>query len=201
MNRFSSNVVLLALAASCMLALCACNDSPKPDPALKAAAQAPQIPADIQSAAETALGSEAEVLLFGDLALDGQRQLLAVNRIKNTPQTMIPGTLVSRVALLEDDGGTWKELFRCDEHLKNTSGFLGGTPLAGVSGWRLQFEQDPQKGLSMYFTPMAKPTGGYVQTIGVRWNPEVKRYQSLDRTYTQFLGEVKQLEPPMSQIR
>jgi hypothetical protein len=39
-----------------------------------------------------------------------------------------------------------------------------------------------------------------VQTLGVRWNPNVKRYQSLDRTFEQFQGEVPALETPQSQI-
>jgi hypothetical protein len=201
MNRTARRFGFLVLAATVALALSACDDSPKPDPAAETASKAPQIPPDLQAAAEASLGSEAEVLLSGDLALNGHQELLVVNRIKRTPQTMVPGTLVSRVAILESDESVWKELFRCDEHLKNTDGFLAGTPLAEVNGWRLQYEQDPQKGLSLYFTPMAKPLGGYVQTIGVRWNPEVKRYQSLDRTFTQFLGETKQLETPRSELR
>jgi hypothetical protein len=161
----------------------------------------PPIPADVQAAAESALGSEAEVLVYGDLAKNGHREILAVNRLKTTPQGTVPGTLVTRVAVLENDVGAWKEVFRCDEHLKNTNGYLGGTPLAAVTGWRLQYEEDSQKGLQMYFTPLAKPEGGYVQTIGVRWNPKLKRYQSLDRNFEQFLGEVPALETPQSQIR
>ena len=50
--------------------------------------------------------------------------------------------------------------------------------------------------LVMYFTPLDKPAGGYIQTIGIRWNPKVKRYESLDRTYEQFLGESPTLEIP-----
>jgi hypothetical protein len=161
---------------------------------------APTIPADIQSAAQAALGSEAEVLAYGDLAKNGHQQVLAINRVKTTPQTVATGTLVTRAAVVENGGAAWKELFRCDEHLKNTNGFLGGTPLAPVAGWKLQYEQDAQKGLVMYFTPLEKPVGGYVQTLGVRWNPKVKRYQSLDRSFDQFLGEVPALETPQSQI-
>jgi hypothetical protein len=164
----------------------------------EAAPPAPVIPADIQSAAEASLGSETDVLAFGDLAKTGRKQVLAVNRLKGSAQGSFTGTLVTRVTVIENDGATWKEVFRCDEHLKNTQGFLGATPLAAVGGWKLQFEQDPQKGLVMYFTPLAKPEGGYIQTIGVRWNPQVKRYQSLDRTYEHFLGEVPALETPLS---
>jgi hypothetical protein len=161
---------------------------------------APVIPADVQAAADASLGSDTDVLVFGDLARNGHRQVLAVNRVKGNQQMAAAGTLVSRVAVIENEGVAWKEVFRCDEHLKNTEGFLGGTPLSPVNGWRLQYEQDARKGLQMYFTPIAKPAGGYIQTIGVRWNPQVKRYQSLDRTYEQFLGEVPTLETPQSQL-
>lgn len=161
---------------------------------------APAIPAEIQTAADAALGTDTDILVFGDLARNGHQQILAVNRVKSTPQTAIAGIAAMRVAVLEDDGGTWKEIFRCDEHLKNVKGFMGGTPLSPVNGWRVQYEQNAEKGLQMYFTPIAKPAGGYIQTIGVRWNPQVKRYQSLDRNYEQFLGEVPALDTPQSQL-
>jgi hypothetical protein len=161
---------------------------------------APAIPADVQTAAQSSLGSEAEVLLYGDLALNGHQQALAVNRLKVTPPGVAPGILVTRAVIIESEAGKWKEIFRCDEHLQNASGFLGGTPLSPVSGWRVRYEQDPQKGLAMYFTPIAKPAGGYLITIGVRWNPKLKRYQALDRNFQEFVGETKQLETPQSQI-
>jgi hypothetical protein len=53
----------------------------------------------------------------------------------------------------------------------------------------------------MYFTPLDKPAGGYVQTIGVKWNPKMKRYQSLDRNYEQFLGETNSLEMPEMRVQ
>jgi hypothetical protein len=161
----------------------------------------PAIPPDIQGAAETALGSETEVLAFGDLAKSGKQQIFAVNRLKSTPQGVMPGTLVSRAVVLENDGGKWKEVFRCDEHLENPKGYLGGTPLAPVTAWRLQFEQHEDKGLQMYFTPLAKPAGGYIETIGIRWNPERKLYESLDRTYEHFVGETKNLATSESQVK
>lgn len=193
-------IACIAAIAAVAIALISCGDS-KPQPAKVAASAPPAIPADYQSAADKSLGSETEVLLFGDLSKDGHTQVLAVNRIKVTPEGAAPGTLVMRAALIENDNGAWKEIFRCDEHLQNTKGFLGGIPLAPVNGWRLQTEQDAEKGLEMYFTPLAKPAGGYVQTIGVRWNSKEARYQSLDRNFTQFLTEVPALETPESQIR
>jgi hypothetical protein len=182
------------------LACVSCGGS-SPAPLNTAAPAASAIPGDYQAAAEKSLGSETEVLLYGDLAKNGHVQVLAVNRLKLTPEGMAPGTLVTRGAVIENDNGSWKEIFRCDEHLQNTKGFLGGIPLAPVNGWRLQTEQDADKGLAMYFTPLAKPAGGYVQTIGVRWNPKELRYQSLDRNYAQYLTEVPALETPESQIR
>src|SRR5580704_6652150 len=90
----------------------------------------PAVPDEVQKAAETALGSDTEVLLYGDLAKNGSRQILAVNRIKGTPQVAMPGTVITRGVILENIGGTWKEILRCDEHLENPKGFLGNIPLA-----------------------------------------------------------------------
>jgi hypothetical protein len=192
----------LAFAALAALTCASCGESSTAPAKTEAAAPAaPAIPPDIQAAADTALGSDTEVLASGDLAKTGRTQVLAINRLKGNPEKALAGTLVTRVAVVENDSGKWKEVFRCDEHLKNPNGYLAGTPLAGVSGWRLQYEQDAAKGLVMYFTPIAKPEGGYIQTIGVRWNPEMKRYQSLSRDYSQFMGETPELETPQSQVR
>ena len=196
--------IALIAAVCTMAAACVSCSGPTSAPAKKEAAAAapaaPAIPPDIQAAADAALGADTEVLVFGDLAKNGHQQILAVNRVKSTPETAIAGIAAMRVAVIENEGSTWKEIFRCDGHLKNAHGFMGGTPLSPVGGWRLQYEQNPQKGLQMYFTPIAKPVGGYIQTIGVRWNPQVKRYQSLDRNYDQFLGEVPALDTPQSQL-
>lgn len=185
------------------MACVSCSEStstPANKEAAKAAPAASAIPTEIQAAADAAMGADTDVLVYGDLAKNGHQQILAVNRVKSTPETAIAGIAAMRVAVIENDSGTWKEIFRCDGHLKNAHGFMGGTPLSPVGGWRLQYEQNPQKGLQMYFTPIAKPVGGYIQTIGVRWNPAVKRYQSLDRNYEQFLGEVPALDTPQSQL-
>ncbi|MGB0035303.1 MAG: hypothetical protein WBP79_07510 [Candidatus Acidiferrales bacterium] len=197
-------IAIITTSLLAALAFVGCGGSspaPAKSEATPAAPAAPAIPADVQSAAEAALGGETEVLAYGDLAKTGQQQVLAVNRLKVTPKGTVPGILVTRVVVLENEGGAWKEIFRGDEHLKNPNGYLGGIPLSPVSAWRIQYEQDAQKGLQMYFTPLEKPVGGYVQTIGVRWNPKEKRYGSLDRNYEQFLGEIPQLETPQSQLR
>ena len=161
----------------------------------------PAVPDEIQKAAETALGSDTEVLLYGDLAKNGSRQILAVNRMKGTPQVAMPGTVITRGVILENIGGTWKEVLRCDEHLENPKGFLGNIPLAPVNGWRVQYEQDNDKGLLLYFTPAAHPKGARMLPVEVRWNAKAKRYQSMDRNFENFLYELPALETPESQVR
>jgi hypothetical protein len=175
--------------------------SPAAPGATPGAPAAPAVPDDIQKAAETALGSETEVLVYGDLAKNGSRQILAVNRMKGTPQVAMPGTVITRGVILENIGGTWKEILRCDEHLENPKGFLGNIPLAPVNGWRLQYEQDNDKGLLLYFTPAANPKGARALPVEVRWNAKVKRYQSMDRNFENFLYELPALETPESQVR
>ena len=154
------------------------------------------VPDDVQKAAEKALGSETEVLLYGDLARNGAQEALAINRMKQNPKGGAPGTVITRAVILQKDAGTWKEILRCDEHLENPKGYLGNIPLAPVNGWRLQYEQDAQKGWQVDFTPVADPKGARALPIEVRWNSKVKRYQSLDRNFENFLGEFPSLETP-----
>ncbi|MFY9528043.1 MAG: hypothetical protein WBC04_09965 [Candidatus Acidiferrales bacterium] len=196
-NVFGAGVVVIALSVASCGGSTASN--PKTEEAAKPAE--PEVPPDIQQVADSALGSETDVLAFGDLTRTGKQQVLAINRLKKALKGAVPGILLTRAVVVENDGGNWKQVFLCDEHLKNTNGFLEGTPLAGVNGWRLQYEQHEDTGLVMYFTPLEKPAGGYVQMIGVRWNPKVKRYQSLDRTYQQFQGETPALETPEMNLR
>src|SRR5256884_8697940 len=119
-----------------------CGTDPS-NPALPAEAKpaAPAVPDDIQSAAESLLGRETQVLLFGDLAKNGRQEFLAANVVPKTPTNNLPGTIVTRAVVVEKDEGKWSELLRCDEHLKNQKGILGMTPLAAVTGWRLQYEK------------------------------------------------------------
>jgi hypothetical protein len=179
-----------------LLAGCGSDNPPpsNPAPAAETKPAEPAVPDDIQAAAQSLLGTETQVLLFGDLAKSGKQQFLAANVVPKTPKNNLPGTIITRAVIGENQNGQWNEIFRCDEHLKNSKGYLGLTPLSQVSGWRLQFEQDPVKGLQLYFTPL-KGTGDDAHTlpIGVRWNPQTKRYQSLDRTYEHFLLEAPTL--------
>ncbi len=189
----------------CFVWLGACSEpapqKPVEQPAQPTVAAAPAVPAEIEAAAQTALGSEVEVLVFGDLAKTGNQQFLAINRLKKTPTGIAPGILFTRAVIVENEGGKWTELLRCDEHLKNTKGYLGLTPLDPVNAWRLQYEQDNEKGLQLYFTPLKAPGTSHVLPIGVRWNRETKRYQSLDRNFEKFLLELPSLQNARSTLR
>jgi hypothetical protein len=162
---------------------------------------APAVPPDIQSAAEQLLGSDTQVLLFGDLAKTGSQQFLAANVLPKTPKNDIVGMIVTRAVIAEKDGDSWTEIFRCDEYLKNKNGYLALTPFEPITGWRLQDEQDPKKGLILYLTPVKGIADQHVLPVGVEWNPEVKRYQSLDRTYEHFLKESPNLSNARSSLR
>jgi hypothetical protein len=177
------------------------SEAPKPAVQVEAKTVEPAIPEEIQEAAKTLLGSESQVLAFGDLAKNGRQAFLAANVVPKTPTNNLPGTIVTRAVVAENSDGKWAEVLRCDEHLKNQRGFLALTPLSQVTGWRLQFEQSAMKGLELYFTPLKGTTDSHVLPIGVRWNPATKRYQSLDRTYEHFLLEATSLEDVRSTLR
>lgn len=171
----------------------------KNDAASEAKPTEPAVPDDVKSAAESLLGKESQVLLFGDLAKNGKQQFLAANVVPKNPKNATLGTVVTRTVIAQNEDGKWMEIFRCDEYLKNAKGFLAGTPLGSVSGWRIQYEQSAEKGLQLYLTPMS--AGSHAQPIAVGWNPAVKRYQSLDRSYEHFLSESSTLEPARSVLR
>ncbi len=196
--RFS----VCAFAAACLLAGCG-QQGPAPKAAAEAEAKpaTPAVPPELADVAQTLLGSETDVLVFGDLAKNGKQQILAVNRVRKTPEGVAPGTLVTRAVVAENENGKWTELLRCDEYLKNPKGYLALTPLDPVTGWRLQYEQDGAKGLVLYFTPLQMKGATHIQPIGVRWNPATKRYQSLDRSFENFLLEVPSLENARATLR
>lgn len=197
--------ILLRLCLSFMpmgILLCGCStEAPKPTAQAEEKPAEPAVPDEIQSAADSLLGKETQVLLFGDLAKNGKQEFLAANVVPKTPTNNLPGTIVTRAVVVENSDGKWSEILRCDEHLKNQKGFLGLTPLAEVTGWRLQYEQSEDKGLQLYFTPLKGVTDSHVLPIGVRWNPQTKRYQSLDRTYEHFLLESPSIETARSKLR
>lgn len=193
-----------ALAAMALVfGFSGCGTTPAPKTGANEAAKPaePEIPAPIQAAADALLGSETKVLVYGDLAKTGKQQLLVANVVPKTPKENIPGTIVTRAVIAENNDGMWTEIFRCDEYLKNAKGYLGMTPIEPVTGWRVQFEQDPVLGLSLYLTPVKGMDDRHVLPIGIRWNPKTKRYQSLDRTYENFLGESPRLSTMRSQLK
>lgn len=195
----------VALFFACApLLLSSCGDEPAPKSAEEAAKPAePAVPDDIQAAAVSLLGKETKVLIFGELAKNGNQEFLAANVVPKTPKNEnLSGTIITRAVLAENDTGQWSEIFRCDEHLKNAKGFLALTPLNSVAGWRIQYEQDPVKGLQLYLTPIqGTAIDPHLKPIGVAWNPAVKRYQTLDMTYEHFLGESPSLETAKSRLR
>ena len=193
--------LLVWMVAPLLLAGCDSASGPKPADTVAAKPAEPAVPPEIQGAAEALLGSESKVLVFGDLAKTGKQQLLVANIVPKTPKDNITGTIVTRVVIAENDDGMWTEIFRGDEHLKNSKGYMGMTPIEPVSGWRVQYEQDPVLGLTLYLTPVKGMDDRHVLPIGVRWNPKTKRYQSLDRTYEQFLGESPTLTTLRSQLK
>ncbi len=179
-----------------------CSSGP-PKPAEEAAKKPaePAVPEDIQDAAHALLGSDAQVLLFGDLAKTGTEQFLAANVVPNTPKSTVAGTVVTRAVVAENVNGQWTELVRADEYLKNQKGYLALTPLQAVQGWKLQYENSPEQGMSLYFTPIKQGAAEKTLPIAVRWNPETKRYESMDMTYQHFLGESPSLGSPRSTLR
>jgi hypothetical protein len=177
-----------------------CGDTPSERPAAEAKPTL-AVPEDVQSAADSLLGKETTVLLIGDLAKNGNQQFLAANVVPKSTKNNLPGTIVTRAVLAEKENGQWMEILRCDEHLKNQKGFLPGTPIGGVTGWRLAYEQDPEKGLALYFTPLKGAVDTHSLPIGIRWNTETKRYQSLDRSYEHFLKESATLNTARSTLR
>ena len=200
-SLFISFLMPVSFLMSSFAAGCGTSSAPQPEEPVAVKPAEPAVPEDVRSAADSLLGSEAQVMAFGDLAKTGKQQVLVANVVPKTPKENITGTIVTRAVIAENDGGQWQEVFRCDEHLKNAKGYLGMTPIEPVSGWRLQFEQDAAKGLTLYLTPVTGMEDQHVLPIGVRWNPKAKRYQSLDRTYEQFLSESPSLSTARSRLR
>jgi hypothetical protein len=191
-------VTLLALSLS--TGGCGSDSSKSGDQSEKKSAEAP-VPEELQDVAHTLLGSDAQVLLYGDLAKNGKQEILAANVVPNTPKSTVAGTVVTRAVVAENEDGKWTELMRADEYLKNTNGYLGLTPLQAVTGWKLQFENSADKGMVLYFTPVKAGANEKTLPIAVKWNPTVKRYQSMDLTYEHFLNESPALANQRSMLR
>lgn len=197
---YKLTLLALATVTASGLWVTGCDSTPtKPVEVAKPAE--PAIPEEMQDAARAILGREAQVLAYGELAKTGKPQILAANVVPKTPQNQIPGTVVTRAVVLEKNEGKWAEILRADEHLKNAAGYLALSPRDSIGGWRLQWEQNAEKGLQLYFTPVKGNSDPHVLPVGVRWNPERKRYQSMDRSYEHFLMESPSLGEMRSTIR
>lgn len=185
------------------------SSTPAEDASQTSSSRTGPVSTDIQTVASLLLGSNAEVLAFGNLARNGHAQALVVNRALTSQsragEAASAGTQVvpfTRAAVIERDGMRWIEVLRCDEHLTNSKGFLAGAPLSPVTGWLVQWNQQEDGSVqAMYFTPGRVPGEVSPAPIAVRWNPNVNRYQSVDRTNNQFLSELALLETPTSILK
>lgn len=199
-----------------------CQSSP-PRPAsneVESPGPAADVVDDVRWAAEASLGKQSEILLQGDLALNGREQLFVVNRLQ-LPRSLRKGdfepgpsrVFVARAAILEKEKerGKWSEILRCDEHVKNPSGYLAGVSTDSVAGWRIDYNVDSGRGLEMNFSPAVvylpddyKPSQNLEtksRNFEVRWNRNAKRYETYDQSHERFLGEVPSLEIPQSRLK
>jgi hypothetical protein len=197
--------------------LCGCQSAPRTSSAeLEAAAKRAEAADEVRRVAESSLGKQSEMLAEGDLARNGREQLFVVNRFTGAapPDKGDPRSapmLITRAVVLEKNGEQWSEVLRCDEHLKNPRGYLGGSPAGRVNGWRLEYRQDSQTGLELRLTPAERLDADEVSTsehsrqknptFEVRWNPSVKRYQTFDASHERYLSEIPSLETPQSTLR
>lgn len=206
---------LSAQIVAAMLLLAGCQSSPLADPAKENANPgAAGVADEIRRVADEALGKQAEIVLRGDLARNGLEQVLAVNRFaRDSRSDAVPQNsqviFVTQAVILEKSNGKWSEILRCDEHLKNPNGYLGGSPEARVTGWRLEYRTDARQGLELKFTPASSEAGEegtgtgepVGHTVDVRWNARAKRYQSLDSSHEGYLSEAPTIETPHSILR
>jgi hypothetical protein len=217
MKNYRLRAALRNLPWIMALCLAGCQTAPRlPSDTGKAAAASDKLAEDAQKVAEASLGKQSEILARGDLALNGREQLLVINRIAgaspaNEELASPSPVYVMRAAVLEKNGGKWSQILLCDEHLKNPNGYLGGSPKGRVTGWELEYRKDEKLGLEMSFTPATKfgvENAGADQgseekqpTFNVRWNKDLKRYQSFDKSHERYLGEVPTLEVPVSILK
>jgi hypothetical protein len=213
MKSRKSRTVTALVAGVVALGVAGCNSAQQTTPAEAAAppAAAAAVP-ESQQVAEAVLGKQAEIVAQGDLARNGSEQLLVINRFEKVasgtgePENPSP-IFVTRAVIVQKDNGRWAEELRCDEHLKNPRGYLGGSPAFRVTGWRLELKPDTNHGLELRFTPAgagedrSSNTVETGRTIAVRWNTRAKRYQSLDQSHKGYLVEVPALETPQSILR
>jgi hypothetical protein len=214
MTLRKSRKVMALLAGAVALWLAGCKAGRQPN-TLKVVTRTSEaaVATEVQNVGEAALGKGAEVLAHGDLARNGLQQVLVINRFgipmrEDTGLGNSSGIFITRAAILEKNNGRWAEVLRCDEHLTNSRGYLGGAPVAPVTMWRLDVAQDTAQGLELRFARVeisqvrsSAPDDEEDKTIVVRWNTKTKRYQSLDQSHKGYLGEVPTLETPQSILK
>jgi hypothetical protein len=182
-----------------------CHSAQPSAPAVDSVAATTASEADeAQRIADTVLGKQAEILDRGDLAQNGQEQLLVVNRYSAGPKNG-SAARITRAVVLEKSEGKWREIFRCDEHLKNPYGYLASAAIADT-GWDLAVGRDSGGVFEMDFTPaadmhVAERREGKSPTFVVRWNTKANRYQAYDRSQKRYLKETTQLELPESNLK
>jgi hypothetical protein len=201
------------LAGLTALGMIGCQSS---EQTATAADDAASPPTEERSVAQASLGSQAEILAQGDLAITGREQLLVVNRLMPSGQagksvTKTAPVVITRATVLEKNDGKWTEILRCDEHLKNTNGYLGGVTRARISSWRLEYDQDAKAGLDLKFSPAEDSSPADRKSsesspqpnaaFDVRWNKNTKRYMSFDQSHERYLTELPLLETPESSLR
>jgi hypothetical protein len=195
---FSGALTLAALLAGC-------GSSQPSAPAVDSVAATTASEADeAQRIADAALGKQAEILDRGDLARNGREQLLVINRYSAGPKSE-SNARITRAVVLEKSEGQWREIFRCDEHLKNPYGYLAAAATT-VTGWDLVVAGDSGGVFEMAFTSaVGIHTGERKEvknpTFVVRWNTKENRYQAYDRSQKRYLRETTALEMPESSLR
>ena len=158
---------------------------------------------EAQRIADAVLGKQAEILDRGDLAQNGQEQVLVINRYSGPKNES--AARITRAVVLERNDGKWREIFRCDEHLKNPYGYLAAAATA-VAGWDLAVGRDSGGTFEMDFTPAPDPHTGERKeaknrTFVVRWNTKENRYQAYDRSQKRYLNETTAMEMPESSLK
>jgi hypothetical protein len=200
--RPANRPLLLAATLALALSFSACNQETDENPnQAPAEATSSVTPPDIQSVADAALGTGAHVVAFGNLGGTGTQQVLAVNLLHPGDAASGPDLIISRAVIVDRQSDGWKEIFRCDESLKNPAGYLPGLRHPASAGWRLKLSMGDADGTTLYLTPLSQPGTGPQDMIGVRWNPGLKRYESLDGHFRAFLHEEPSLERPEVSIR
>lgn len=204
----ASRTLVFVQAWTLVALLVGCHSAQPAAPAGDLAAATNESEADeAQRIADAVLGKQAEILNRGDLAQNGREQLLIINRYHAGPKNG-PTALITRAVVLEKSEGKWREIFRCDEHLKNPSGYL----VAGTAGgWELAVGRDPSNTLEMQFTSLDRFDAADVHkgerkgvkkpTFVVRWNTKANRYQAYDRSQKRYLRETTQLDMPESVLK